>query len=137
MGRRLADLVGKPDLIMSSPATRALATARIIAEAAGYPEDGILKDERIYQAGPAEILDVIRELDDEQDPVFLFGHNPGLTDLVNELSEPPVDVPTCGVVVLRLATDRWADVSRTTIRREGFMTPKEGQVGGRGSDSET
>ena len=131
MGRRLADLVGTPDLIVSSPATRAMATARIIAEAVGYAVDEIREDERIYQAGPAEILDVIRSLQDERDRVFLFGHNPGLTELVNELSEPPVEnVPTCGVVVLRLATERWADVSRPTVRRAALITPKGGRVEG-------
>jgi phosphohistidine phosphatase len=129
MGRRLADLVGTPDLIVSSPAARTLETARIIAEVVGYQVDGIREDERIYDAGPAEILDVMRGLDDEHERVFLFGHNPGLTDLVNELSEPSIyNVPTCGVVVLRLATERWADVSRTTVRRAAFATPKSGRV---------
>lgn len=125
MGRRLADLVGTPDLIVSSPASRALATARIIAEETGYPADGVREDARIYEAGSAEILDVIRGLEDELDRVFLIGHNPGLTDLVNELSEPAVDnVPTCGMVELLLATRRWGDVSRGTARREAFITPK-------------
>jgi phosphohistidine phosphatase len=130
MGRRLADLVGTPHLIVSSPARRALATARIIAEATGYPVDGIREDERIYQAGPAEILDVIRGLEDERERVFLLGHNPGLTEVVNLLSEPAVDnVPTCGVVELRLATRRWSDISRASVRRESFITPKGGVEG--------
>lgn len=131
MGRRLADLVGTPDLIVSSPATRALATARIIAELVDYPVDGIREDERIYQAGPTEILDVIRGLEDERVRVFLFGHNPGLTELVNELSEPAIDnVPTCGVVEFGLSTERWADVSRATVRRAAIITPKGGRVEG-------
>jgi phosphohistidine phosphatase len=131
MGDQLADLVGAPDLIVSSPATRALATARIVADVVGYPVDGIREDERIYEASPAEILEVVRELDDERDRVFLFGHNPGLTDLVNELSEPAIDsVPTCGVVEFRLTADRWADVSRATVRRAAFITPKGGRVEG-------
>ena len=132
MGRRLADLVGTPDLIVASPAVRALATARSIAEATGYPVDGIREDKRIYQAGSAEILDVIRGLEDQRDRVFLFGHNPGLTELVNELTEPAVDnVPTCGVVELLLASQRWADISRATVRREAFITPKGGRVEGK------
>lgn len=125
MARRLADLVGGPDLIVSSPARRALTTARVVAEAVGYPVDAIRVDERIYQATPADILEVIRGLEDGIDRVFLFGHNPGLTELVNELSEPAVDnVPTCGVVDLRLVAGRWADISPTNVRREAFLTPK-------------
>jgi phosphohistidine phosphatase len=131
MGDELADLVGAPDLIVSSPAARAIATARIVADVVGYPVDGIREDGRMYEASPAEILEVIRELDDERDRVFLFGHNPGLTDLVNELSEPAVDsVPTCGAVEFRLAAERWADLSRATVRRVAFVTPKGGRVEG-------
>ena len=126
MGRRLADLAGTPDLIVTSPAARAMATARLVADAVGYPVDGIHEDERIYEAGPAEILEVIRGLDDECDRVYLLGHNPGFTDLVNALTEPSIDnVPTCGVVVLVVETERWADVSRTTVRRAAFATPKD------------
>ena len=125
MARRLADLVGRPDLILSSPARRALATARVVADVVGYPVEAIREDERIYQATPAAILEVIRGVDNGIDRVFLFGHNPGLTELVNELSEPAVDnVPTCGVVELRLTTGRWSDVSRANVRRETFLTPK-------------
>ena len=131
MGNKLADLVGAPDLIVSSPAARAIATARIVADAVGYPVDGIREDERIYEASAAEILEVIRELDDERDRVFLFGHNPGLTDLVNALSEPAIDnLPTSGVVELGLAADRWAEISRATVRRAAFITPKGGRVEG-------
>ncbi|HKY61276.1 MAG TPA: histidine phosphatase family protein [Gemmatimonadota bacterium] len=125
MARRLAELVGKPDLILSSPARRALATARVVAEATGYPIEAIHEDERIYQATPAGILAVIRGLEDGIDRVFLVGHNPGLTELVNELSEPAVDnVPTCGVVDLRLTAGGWAGISRANVRRQSFLTPK-------------
>jgi len=129
MGRRLAARGGAPDLIVSSPATRALATARVIAEAVGCPVDGIVEDERIYMASPAELLEAIRGLDDGHERVFLFGHNPGLTELVNELSEPALDnVPTCGVVELRLAADRWADLSPDKVQRADFDTPKSGRT---------
>ncbi|MGH7542634.1 MAG: SixA phosphatase family protein [Gemmatimonadota bacterium] len=126
MGRRLAARGEAPDLIVSSPAARALATARVIAEAVGYPVDRIREDERIYMAGPADLLGAIHDLDDDDDRVFLFGHNPGLTDLVNALSVPAVEnVPTCGVVEFRLTGDRWADLSRETVRRASLMTPKD------------
>lgn len=125
MGRRLAARGGAPDLIVSSPAVRALTTARMIAEAVGYPEAAIREDERLYLAAATELLEAIRGLDDGHDRVFLFGHNPGLTELVNELSKPAVEnVPTCGVVELRLTADRWVDVSPETVRRANFDTPK-------------
>lgn len=125
MGRRLAARGGPPDLMVSSPTVRALTTARVIAEAIGCPLGRIVEDENLYGADRSELLAAIRSLDDRFDRIFLFGHNPGLTDLVNALSEEPVDnVPTCGVVEFRLDSDRWADVGPDTVQRIDFDYPK-------------
>jgi phosphohistidine phosphatase len=97
----------------------------MIAAGIDYPVDRILEDERIYEAEPADLLAVIRSLDDDLDRVFLVGHNPGLTDLVHELSDTGVgDLPTCAVVELRVSVDSWGDVARDRVRRTWFDTPK-------------
>ena len=125
MGRRLAARGETPDRIVTSPALRAATTATVIAEAVGYPEREIVEDERLYGAGSEEILEVIRGVEDRLDRVFLIGHNPGLTDLVNELSDEPIrNVPTCGVVKFRIAGESWSDVRRDTAMRVDFDYPK-------------
>jgi phosphohistidine phosphatase len=125
MGRRLVSREAAPDLIVTSPAVRAATTARVIADAVGYPEEGIVEDERLYGASSSEILDVIREIGDRFDRVFLFGHNPGLTDLVNDLSPEPIEnVPTCGVVEFRIESGSWGGVGRDTVARADFDYPK-------------
>ena len=116
IGGALAELVGTPDLVVSSPAARALATARIVAEAVGFPLEAIDVDERIYGATPAELLKVIRGLDDERNHVILVGHNPGFTELVNALSGPRIDnVPT----FVRF------DRGRETGRKCGALTERQ------------
>lgn len=125
MGRRLAARGGAPDLVVSSPAVRALTTARVIAEALGYPVSEIVEDERAYMASAEGLLDVIHGLDDGFDRVFLFGHNPGFTELVNHLSEEEIEnVPTCGVVEFRVAAERWADLVPMLVQRIDFDYPK-------------
>lgn len=125
MGRRLAARGASPDRILTSPALRAATTAAVIAEAVGYPQREIVEDERLYGAGSEEILEVIRGVEDRFDRVFLLGHNPGLTDLVNELSDEPIrNVPTCGVVKFRIAGKSWSDVGRDTAVRVDFDYPK-------------
>jgi phosphohistidine phosphatase len=125
MGRRLATRGATPDQIVTSPALRAATTASVFAEAVGYPEREIVEDERLYDAGWREILDVIRGVEDRFDRVFLFGHNPGLTDLVNELSDEPIrNMPTCGVMEFRIACESWSDVRRDTVMRVDFDYPK-------------
>lgn len=131
MGKRLAeDYPTPPDLVVSSPATRALSTAKAIAQAVDYPGSRIRVEERLYGADPAEFVQVIRELDDDADLVVAVGHNPTLTELVTALSKHPFDnVPTCGVVALRFETSTWDDVGRGRGRTEArvlaFDYPKK------------
>jgi phosphohistidine phosphatase len=126
MGKRLAKNYPAPHLVLSSPAVRALSTAKAIAKAIDYPGSHIRVEERLYGADPEEFIQVIRDLDDGADRVLAVGHNPTLTELVTVLSQRPFDnVPTCGVVALRFETDTWDDVGRATVRLLAFDYPKK------------
>ena len=95
MGERLAGREAYADLLVTSSAVRAVATAEAIAAAIEYPADDIVLDERLYGADEFEILEIIQGLDDAWERVMLLGHNPGLTDLVNALSPTGIDnLPT-------------------------------------------
>ena len=48
MGKRLAKREAIPDLILSSPAKRALKTAQLIAKKLDYKLQDIVVDERLY-----------------------------------------------------------------------------------------
>ena len=125
MGERLAERGLEVDRVISSPATRALATAEVITSEIGFPWEEVLVDERLYHADAPELLEVIQGLDDYLDCVMCFGHNPGLTDLVNHLSPYYVDnVPTCGVVELRFDVDTWALVGEFEPIEVDFDYPK-------------
>jgi phosphohistidine phosphatase SixA len=58
---RLAKRDVKPDLILSSPAMRALKTAEIIAKKLDYRRKDIVVDGRLYAVGADELLDVIHK----------------------------------------------------------------------------
>ena len=126
MGERLAERGIEVERVISSPATRALATAEVITGEIGHPWDEIIVDERLYHADASELLEVIQGLDDHLDCVMCFGHNPGLTDLVNSLSPYHIDnVPTCGVVELRFDVDTWARVGESEPAEVDFDYPKK------------
>jgi phosphohistidine phosphatase len=111
MGKRLAKHGVRPDLILSSPATRALTTAEAIAEQIGYPSQAIVVNDRLYISSAGELLAVVRKLDNALERVMLFGHNPGLTDLADQLSSDKIDnIPTCGVVQLTFDIDAWTSI---------------------------
>ncbi|MCD6065657.1 MAG: phosphohistidine phosphatase SixA [Bacteroidetes bacterium] len=100
-----------PELIISSPATRAFTTACIFARELSYSLDTIRIAEKLYEASSSIIANTIAETDDSVSSVMVFGHNPGFTDAFDELSDSYVDnLPTCGIVGISFAFDSWADV---------------------------
>lgn len=128
MGRRLAEQGADVELMISSPAVRALATAEAMAEELGYPWDEIVADERLYEADTEAILAVIEEQDDWIDCLMLIGHNPGLTALANYLSPLNIDnVPTAGLVHLWYDMKRWTELAVMKPARVTFDYPKRRQ----------
>ena len=112
MGKRLAKRHVKPDLLVSSPALRALTTAQLIADEIGYARKDITVDERMYASSADALLAVIRALDKKLDRVMLFGHNPEFTELAHRLSGEIVDMPTCAVAEFRFDTKKWSDIGK-------------------------
>ncbi len=126
MGRRLAEQDVQVELIVSSPAARAVETAEAMAEELGYPWDGIVTEDDLYHADAAEMITVVERQDDWIDHLMLIGHNPGLTELTNTLSRFGIDnVPTCGVVMLTYDVGRWGEISDTEPVRVAFDYPKK------------
>ena len=125
MGRRLASRGLCPDSIVSSPAKRAIKTAQAIARVIGFPEDKIQADERIYHASVAELINVIRGMEDGNEHAFVFGHNPGFTDLAVQLTLQSIDnIPTCGVFDMAFDLPSWTEVWEGTGRFLSFDYPK-------------
>ena len=110
MGERLAKREVKPDLILSSPAVRALSTAEIIAEKLDCRRTDIVVTERLYAADVDDLLDVIHHLGDEVECVMLFGHNPELTELAHRLSGEIARMPTCAVAEFTFDAKSWARI---------------------------
>lgn len=127
MGQRLAGRGLAPDSIVSSPARRARHTARSVAEALDYPEDEIVFEAAIYEAGVADLLQVARHLDDSDDEVVLVGHNPGFTDLCNLLSGETIDnLPTCAAACIVFDLPSWGQIGPQTGELVFFDYPKRG-----------
>jgi phosphohistidine phosphatase len=125
MGKRLAKRDVKPELILSSPAMRSLATAEIIAKKLDYKLKDIVVDDRLYGGDTDGLLNVIHRLDDELERVMLFGHNPELTELARRLSSDIVRMPTCAVVKFTFTTKSWSSVGKTKLAKVALDYPKK------------
>ena len=100
-----------PDLIITSPAERALVTAQKACKAMGYGDTGIQRDQRIYEAVVDDLLAVLGDCPQDAGRVMLVGHNPGMEDLLVWLASatPAPDdgklLPTATLARLRLPVD--------------------------------
>lgn len=124
IGRRLAKREVKPDLILSSPAVRALMTAEIIAGKLDYKHKDIVVDDRLYAAEVDGLLAVIHELGD-QGCVMIFGHNPELSELAQRLSGQITHLPTCAVAEFSFDTKSWSAIGTCTPEKIALDYPKK------------
>jgi phosphohistidine phosphatase len=124
MGKRLAKRTRTPDLILSSPARRALATARIVAKKLGYEPKGIVVDARLYPSSARQLLDVVRGLDDRLKRVMLFGHNPGFANFARRLSNEIERMPTAAVAEFSFDSS-WSKVGKIAPARVALDYPKK------------
>jgi phosphohistidine phosphatase len=118
-----------PDRMITSTANRALSTCRAFAKVFDFDKKKIIAEKKLYHASSDTILKVLESLPehkDKEDVVFLFGHNPGITEFANELLNIAIDnIPTCGIVEATLAIDQWNDISFGCGKLVSFDYPKK------------
>ncbi|MEJ7644014.1 MAG: histidine phosphatase family protein [Chryseolinea sp.] len=128
MAKRLKEKKVFPDLMLSSPAKRALSTTKKIAKILGYPKSSIKKDQSLYHADEETMLSVVRDLNDKHTKVMIFGHNPGLTDFVNSIMTAEQqnfdNIPTCGVIAFQFETSQWNNITWGAGKLLFFDYPK-------------
>lgn len=115
-----------PDLLVSSPAKRALTTARFFAAVFRINESDIVLNPDIYEAEPTDVLRIISELPETSSTAMIFGHNPTFTDIANRFSEDIIEnVPTCGVVCIKSRAEKWNELFEGNSRIAASWFPKE------------
>ena len=108
-----------PELIITSPACRALHTATIIARALKLSTNIIELNKRIYESSASTVLDIIEETASEINCLMIVGHNPTFTELANLFLPQAIDnVPTSGLVTLHFEVKKWSIIDKTPIFAE-------------------
>lgn len=125
MARRLGRHGVRPSLIISSPATRALQTVRLLAKEIGYPTDRLQHDAALYLASSGEILRALAEQHAEFVDILLCGHNPGLSELAAQMSHGKINhLPTCGAAVFESSLKSWTRAAVGRWKLMAFDYPK-------------
>ena len=116
----------KPDTIISSPAKRAIKTARIFAENLNFNKNDIVQIKDIYDGLTThEFLELINNLPEITETAFFFGHNPGFYYFVNNLlGNFDGDMPTCSTVAINFDVDSWGEIEARTGNLAFQLVPR-------------
>lgn len=116
----------KPDIIISSTAVRAAETARLIAAGIQFPQNEIQYSHSLYLCDPDKIFDQLFPLDDRFKSAMIVGHNPTLTNFVNQFLSKPLEwLPTSGLAIIEFKTDRWTELASCQTGKSVVFSPKE------------
>lgn len=101
----------KPVKVWSSPAVRALETAQIFKEKLAIEDQNFTIKPKLYTFTKKDLLQQIQTCEDQVEKLMVFGHNPAMTGLVNDLGDKIFDnIPTTGLTVIDFDTNTWKDL---------------------------
>ncbi len=120
------------DLVLCSASRRTRQTLDIIAPSFARAAEILIEDE-LYLAPAQRLLARLRRLPEDKTSAMLIGHNPGLQELANGLSDlasGPLAARLAGgfpaAALARYAVEvSWAALDRRRARLVAFITPRE------------
>ncbi len=124
MAKLLKKKENKIDLIISSPAKRAINTASIVAKELNY-EKIIQENQYIYEAYVNTLEEIVSYIHDTNDIVLLVGHNPGISGLAYMLSSSKETFVTSAFIEIEFSCDSWMDVSKQNSKVLSYEFPKK------------
>ena len=123
MAERIESAGAIPQILITSPSLRTLATANILSEHLSLHKP--TEDPRIYDASQQSLLYVIKEFPDNQNFIGLVGHNPGIAQLVHYFAGEIREVSPGAAVLIRFEFDSWKELTYDSGHLEWFSSPKE------------
>lgn len=113
MGELLDKLNLTPDLIITSAAKRARLTAEAVADRSGFDAE-VSATRALYMASPDDYIAVLNEVLDSNRLVMVVGHNPGIEDLVQDLTGRWERMPTAALAHIELDLGSWQSLDLDT-----------------------
>lgn len=133
MGRHLAALGVRPDLVLCSSARRARETfERVQRQLGGDPV--VVTEDAFYTASADELIRRIRSLPDEVEALMLVGHEPAMSRLAGELTAPDGSragrrmrrkYPTGACAEIRFEGGAWAEITPGNGELRHFLVPRD------------
>ena len=109
MGKLLRDEDLVPNLILSSDARRARSTTELVVEESHY-EGEVIYSRDLYAAESEACIEALAQMGGEAACVLIVGHNPGLEELLQDLTGEYLPLPTAALAQVTLPINHWSEL---------------------------
>lgn len=126
VSKKLKTLKCSPDILITSPAVRAITTALIFARTLKYQYNRIVINEMVYDFSKDALLPLLRNIDDKYNVIMLVGHDPAFTNLLNDLTGKILDkIPTSSVAKISFSVKHWNKIIHKSGKLVFIKSPKK------------
>ena len=124
MADYLSGRITKICFLHSSSSVRAFETSKFFIDRIKFNK--IKYDDSLYHSSSFSILNMIKNYSDNFSSVAIIAHNPGLTNLINELTNISIDnLPTTGLAQIDFNCLKWNNISSKNSNLIEIKFPKQ------------
>lgn len=115
-----------PDQIISSPAVRAMTTAKLVMKNLEIKEDKLITEQNLYFRSEDDYFNTVFACSNEIDTLMILGHNPMITSFCNFfLTEKIENLPTSGIIGLEFECEKWEEIADSSCNNIARLFPKK------------
>ena len=112
------------DFLHSSSSVRTFETSKFFTERIKFGK--VKYDDSLYHSSSGSILNLIKNYSNEYSSVMLIAHNPGLTHLINQITNISLDnLPTTGLAEIHFSCNKWNEISSKNSNLIDLKFPKQ------------
>ena len=124
MSKYLSQSIQEIDFLHSSSSVRTFETSKFFIDKINFVE--INYDDDLYHCSSSSLIRIIKNHPKKYNSVLVIAHNPGLTNLINSLTNINLDnLPTTGIVQIDFNCDSWENISIVNSNLIGIKIPKQ------------
>ncbi|MBV20230.1 MAG: phosphohistidine phosphatase [Cytophagia bacterium] len=110
MSLKLSEKINKIDFIISSSSKRTILTYEYFKNKINFNNE--LFTDELYHASSKTVISIIKDTNSDINSLMLLGHNPGLTETVNYLTNHHLyNLPTTGIIIVKFNVSSWSKIS--------------------------
>ena len=124
MSNYLSQSIQQIDFLHSSSSVRTFETSKFFIDKIKFVE--IKYNDYLYHCSSSSLIRIIKNHPEKHNSVLIISHNPGLTNLINSLTNINLEnLPTTGIVEIDFNCDSWQNISNKNSNLIDIKFPKQ------------